>query len=155
MRRRKPFPYKEQPPKGRLLLFMRQPSSRGNSLQLAVAFPRKQFSSTFFSKGGGGVRGVLFASGKQHRPSRQARPKPLLIAARRQRNSFAARRIFGGELQNVPVGYFARGPLLQEKRGPAWFLMPANFCFPNGKTKGKKHPERIRKTFFLAKSFSL
>ena len=46
-----------------------------------------------------------------------------LDALRRERNSYAAGRIFGGELKNIPVGYFSRGPLLQEKRGPAPFLM--------------------------------
>ena len=32
------------------------------------------------------------------------------------------RRIFGGELKNIPVGYFSRGPFLKEKRGL--------LCFP-------------------------
>ena len=55
---------------------------------------------------------------------------PLCVAARRQRNSHAAGRIFGGELPNIPVGCLARGPLLQEKRGPSRFLPHPASDFP-------------------------
>ena len=40
-----------------------------------------------------------------------------LAAHRNGRNTPSVGRIFGGELQNIPAGCFARGPLLQEKRG--------------------------------------
>ena len=51
------------------------------------------------------------------------------------------KRIFGGELQHIPVGYFARGPFSQEKKGPAPFLMTACLCFPNGEIRKGGTPE--------------
>ena len=50
-------------------------------------------------------------------------------------------RIFGGELENIPVGYFPRGPLLQEKRGPAPFLMRL-YRAHTGNTTGVRAPLR-------------
>ena len=54
----------------------------------------------------------------------------------------AAGRIFGGELKNIPVGYFSRGPLLQEKRGPALFLMQLLRAH-TGNTTGVRAPLHV------------
>ena len=91
-----------------------------------------KFSSTFYKRLQGIQRGAVCQWHTiRRRPSRQARPKPLCAALRRERNPYAGGRIFGGEWRNVPVEHFSRGPLLQEKRGPFSFLMP----FPSVPTK--------------------
>ena len=62
---------------------------------------------------------------------RGSRGEEPLVALRRGRNSFSVGRIFGGELQNIPAGCFARGPLLQEKRGPGYVPDVVFLRFPD------------------------
>ena len=114
------------------------PKFAGRPLQNLHLLPREVkvlldfFQKIADSKGrfspAGSVGALLCATGTRY----------PLVAARRRRNSFAAGRIFGGELPNIPVECLARGPLLQEKRGPALFLLPTCLCFPNGKIRTGK-----------------
>ena len=76
---------------------------------------------------------------------------------------FSVGRIFGGELQNIPGGCFARGPLLKEKRGRrvpvahnqgadrsgsgeslAWLLMMLPFVSPEGGTETTEDRRPLR-----------
>ena len=54
---------------------------------------------------------------------------------------FAGGRIFGGELKNIPVGCFSRGPFLQEKKGPCPVPDVAFLRFP---ARGGQCPLPIR-----------
>ena len=57
---------------------------------------------------------------------------------------FSVGRIFGGELQNIPGGCFARGPLLKEKRGPEYVPDAAFLRPPEGgiETTGDSRDEK-------------
>ena len=64
-----------------------------------------------------------------------------LAAHRNGRNTPSVGRIFGGELQNIPAGCFARGPLLQEKRGLNLVLDVTFLRFP-----GRRNRNHLRRT---------
>ena len=115
------------------------PFTRENRCLIAVSHPADiKFSSTFYKRW------------------RIPKAEPL-AALRRERNSprtLSVGRIFGGELQNIPVGCFARGPLLQEKRGLRFVPDVAFLCFSARKNQtGQQqvtrflhlfHPRRFR-----------